>query len=50
MSTKATAGETNEQELEEKFVELLDHYRGEPGALVPLLQELRPYSDTCPRV
>ncbi len=38
MSTKATAGEANEQELEEKFVELLDHYRGEPGALVPLLQ------------
>ncbi|MGI5939336.1 MAG: NAD(P)H-dependent oxidoreductase subunit E [Thermoleophilia bacterium] len=25
-------------ELEERFVELLDHYRGERGALVPLLQ------------
>ncbi len=25
-------------ELEERFAELLDHYRGEPGALVPLLQ------------
>jgi NADH-quinone oxidoreductase subunit E len=25
-------------ELEERFVELLDHYRGEKGALVPLLQ------------
>lgn len=25
-------------ELEEQFVELLDHYRGERGALVPMLQ------------
>jgi NADH-quinone oxidoreductase subunit E len=38
MTTKATAGDTNEQALEEQFVELLDHYRGERGALVPLLQ------------
>jgi NADH-quinone oxidoreductase subunit E len=28
----------SEQALEEQFVELLDHYRGERGALVPLLQ------------
>ena len=38
MTTKATVGETDEQELEKQFVELLDHYRGEKGALVPLLQ------------
>ncbi|MCE5253113.1 MAG: NAD(P)H-dependent oxidoreductase subunit E [Actinomycetia bacterium] len=38
MTTNATAGETEEQELEEQFVELLEHYRGERGALVPLLQ------------
>lgn len=38
MTTTVTAGDTNEKGLEEQFVELLDHYRGEPGALVPLLQ------------
>jgi len=38
MTTKTTAGETNEQALEEQFVDLLAHYRGERGALVPLLQ------------
>jgi NADH-quinone oxidoreductase subunit E len=36
--SNATVGETSEQELETQFVELLDHYRGERGALVPLLQ------------
>jgi NADH-quinone oxidoreductase subunit E len=38
MTTKATAGDANEQGLEEQFIELLKHYRGEQGALVPLLQ------------
>ena len=38
MATKVTVGDTGEQELEKQFVELLDHYRGEKGALVPLLQ------------
>jgi NADH-quinone oxidoreductase subunit E len=38
MTTTATVGETKEYGLEEQFVELLDHYRGERGALVPLLQ------------
>ena len=28
----------SEQALEEQFIELLEHYRGERGALVPLLQ------------
>jgi NADH-quinone oxidoreductase subunit E len=28
----------SEQELEERFIELLEHYKGERGALVPLLQ------------
>jgi NADH:ubiquinone oxidoreductase subunit E len=37
--TSETAVETPvEPELEEQFEELLDHYRGQPGALVPLLQ------------
>lgn len=36
MSTKAIDG--NGQCLEERFIELLDHYKGERGALVPLLQ------------
>lgn len=36
--SNSTVGETSEQELEAQFVELLDHYRGERGALVPLLQ------------
>ena len=35
MTTKATAGDTNEQELEEQFVELLDHYRGETRGAGP---------------
>lgn len=38
MTTTATVGETKEYGPEEQFVELLDHYRGEQGALVPLLQ------------
>lgn len=38
MTTIPTPGEAHEQELEERFVELLEHYRGEKGALVPLLQ------------
>jgi NADH-quinone oxidoreductase subunit E len=38
MTTNATTGKTEQAELEEQFVELLDHYRGERGALVPLLQ------------
>jgi NADH-quinone oxidoreductase subunit E len=38
MTTKAAVGDTGEQELEKQFLELLDHYRGEKGALVPLLQ------------
>lgn len=38
MTTKATVGDTNEQGLEEQFVELMGHYKGEQGALVPLLQ------------
>jgi NADH-quinone oxidoreductase subunit E len=36
MTTKAIDG--NGQCLEERFIELLDHYKGERGALVPLLQ------------
>ena len=36
--TRATVGETSEQELEKQFIELLDHYKGQKGALVPLLQ------------
>jgi NADH-quinone oxidoreductase subunit E len=38
MTTKATSGDTDQQALEEQFSDLLDHYRGERGALVPLLQ------------
>lgn len=38
MTTKATVDDTNEQELEERFIELLEHYRGQSGSLVPLLQ------------
>ena len=33
-----TGGDVSEQALEEQFSELLDHYKGERGALVPLLQ------------
>jgi NADH-quinone oxidoreductase subunit E len=38
MTTNATPGDAEQQRLEEQFVELLEHYREEPGALVPLLQ------------
>jgi len=38
MTNNAIAGETKDQELEEQFVELVEHYRGEHGTLVPLLQ------------
>jgi len=38
MTTNATSGETGQQSQEQEFVDLLDHYRGERGALVPLLQ------------
>jgi NADH-quinone oxidoreductase subunit E len=38
MTTRATVDGTSEQELEEQFVELLEHYRGQKGSLVPLLQ------------
>jgi NADH-quinone oxidoreductase subunit E len=38
MTTNATVDGTSEQQLEQEFVELLEHYRGEKGALVPLLQ------------
>lgn len=38
MTTMATANDTGEVGLEERFEELLDHYKGEKGALVPLLQ------------
>jgi len=38
MTMDAVAGDPVESELETRFTELLDHYRGEVGALVPLLQ------------
>ena len=38
MTTMATTNDTGGQGLEERFEELLDHYKGEKGALVPLLQ------------
>lgn len=38
MTSGTVAGTTIEPELEEQFRELLDHYEGQPGALVPLLQ------------
>lgn len=38
-----------DRELEERFVELLDHYRGEPGALVPLLQGAQAIFGYLPR-
>lgn len=37
MTSEAVVDRT-EEELEERFGELLDRYRGEPGALIPLLQ------------
>lgn len=36
--SNSTVGETSEHELEAQFAELLDQYRGQRGALVPLLQ------------
>ena len=33
-----TGGDVSEQALEQEFSELLEHYKGERGALVPLLQ------------
>jgi NADH-quinone oxidoreductase subunit E len=38
MTTDSTPGNADGQALEEQFVELLEHYKGERGALVPLLQ------------
>lgn len=38
MTTDSTSGAAHGQALEEQFVELLEHYKGERGALVPLLQ------------
>jgi NADH-quinone oxidoreductase subunit E len=38
MSRDATPGRADGQVLEQQFAELLEHYRGERGALVPLLQ------------
>jgi len=38
MTTNTTSGETDRLDLEQQFIELLDHYRGERGVLVPLLQ------------
>jgi len=38
MTTNATVDEASEQQLEEQFLELLEHYRGQKGSLVPLLQ------------
>jgi NADH:ubiquinone oxidoreductase subunit E len=38
MTSETGAGATIEAELEEQFQDLLDHYKGQPGALVPLLQ------------
>jgi NADH-quinone oxidoreductase subunit E len=38
MTTNAAPGDDDRQVLEQQFVDLLDHYRNERGALVPLLQ------------
>ncbi len=38
MTKDAKPGNGDGQEPEEHFIELLEHYRGEKGALVPLLQ------------
>jgi NADH-quinone oxidoreductase subunit E len=38
MTTIATVDEASEQQLEKQFTELLEHYRGQKGSLVPLLQ------------
>jgi NADH-quinone oxidoreductase subunit E len=38
VTTDARAVDADGQAVEEQFVELLEHYRGQRGALVPLLQ------------
>jgi NADH-quinone oxidoreductase subunit E len=38
MTTDARAVDADGQSLEEQFAELLEHYKGQRGALVPLLQ------------
>jgi NADH-quinone oxidoreductase subunit E len=38
MTTDTRAVDADGQALEEQFVELLEHYKGQRGALVPLLQ------------
>ena len=38
MTTIATVDEASEQQLEKQFEDLLEHYRGQKGSLVPLLQ------------
>jgi NADH-quinone oxidoreductase subunit E len=38
MAIGPTGGDVSEQALQQEFSELLEHYRGERGALVPLLQ------------
>jgi NADH-quinone oxidoreductase subunit E len=38
MTRESTPDNADGQALEDQFVELLEHYRGERGALVPLLQ------------
>jgi NADH-quinone oxidoreductase subunit E len=38
MTSDTPVETTNEAELEEQFHELLHHYKGQPGAMVPLLQ------------
>jgi NADH:ubiquinone oxidoreductase subunit E len=49
MATEAAAGARIEREQEEQFLELLDHYRGQPGALVPLLQGAQAIFGYLPR-
>jgi len=38
MTSETLVDRSHEAELEERFNELLERYRGEPGALIPLLQ------------
>jgi NADH-quinone oxidoreductase subunit E len=38
MTTQATTGDTDKKAIDQQFSDLLDHYKGERGALVPLLQ------------
>lgn len=49
MTNMATAGATTEAELEEQFLDLLGHYKGERGALVPLLQRAQAIFGYLPR-